>query len=97
MTSHAQSSFNSRYPLHVQIEMKNPNLQRTLLYVQKRCGNALPHQNEVWERRSHTTTPLKVARTLRQGLQNFLSEGRTLQVMRLFQDMLHSDKSTNVY
>ena len=31
MPSHAQSSFNSRYPLHVQIEMKNPNLQRTLL------------------------------------------------------------------
>jgi len=57
MPLHAQSSLNSRYPLHVQIEMKNPNLQGTLLKVQKRCGIAFPHQNEVLERRSHAFPP----------------------------------------
>jgi len=31
MPSHAKSSFSSRNPLHVEIEMKNLNLQVTLL------------------------------------------------------------------
>jgi len=42
MPSHAQSSFNSRYPLHAQIEMKNPNLQGTLLQVQKKVWERVP-------------------------------------------------------
>ena len=59
------------------------------------------------ETRSHPTTPLKVTRTLSQGSPNFFVrgpqtitqqfEGRTPQVMWLFQDMLNFDKSTNVY
>jgi len=30
-------------------------------YNAKRCGNAFPHQNEVWERRSHAFPPHDVA------------------------------------
>jgi len=48
MPSHARSAFNSRNPLHVEIEMQNLNLQVTL-----------PQCKKMWERRSHPTTPLR--------------------------------------
>jgi len=42
MPSHANSSFYSRNPLQVDIEMKNLNLQVTLLQCKKKCGNGIP-------------------------------------------------------
>jgi len=44
MPSNAKSSFRSRNPLHVKIEMKNINLQVTLLItiVQKGVGTPFP-------------------------------------------------------
>jgi len=44
--------------LHVEIEMKNLNLQVTLL-VQK-VWQCVPTPKKVWERHPHPTTPLGV-------------------------------------